>query len=45
MPSNLMGPGTRTERSAADIKAAQVAAQKADAARAAAVAGRGSRRV
>jgi hypothetical protein len=47
MASNLFGPGTKSERSAADIKAAQDAARAADARqqRAAAAAGRGSRSV
>lgn len=45
MPSNLMGAGTRIERSAADVKADQEAAKKADRAAAGAAAGRGSRRV
>lgn len=47
MASNLFGPGSRTERSAADIKAAQDAARAADEQRqrAAAAAGRDRRSI
>lgn len=47
MASNLFGPGTKTERSAQDIKAAQDAARAADARQhsAASAAGRGRRSI